>query len=334
MTTTATEPLLSHDSGGDGAEAPALKPGVELDGRYVIEHPLGVGSAGRVYAALYRKRNRRVAIKIARRRADNPGLIREGLIMATFRHPGLPALHTVGEHAGQTYLVMEYLRGPTLADYLREYGPLDMAETLRILSALCASLYQLHRAGRAHRDLRPDNIILTDDGRVVLIDFGLCDPKRPIPSQEIAGSAHYMAPEIALDALQAGGVHLADLYALGVLGFAMLSGHTPYAGRTIVEVLAQQVVSPAPSLTQMGIDAPQPLVELIADLLACEPDARPSSITFVAEQLARLAQDSADARVPTSGPLSVTRDLPILAASHAHPVNRRRRPVRPLQSHH
>lgn len=276
-------------------------------GRYRLGELLGAGGMGVVYGARDLRLDRPVAIKVARTPELRPALRAEARALAAVRHPGVVVVHAMDEQDGHDLLVMERLVGRSLqarideaARTKRRFG---IGETIDLLAALADVLSAAHAAGLAHRDLKPGNVMVCG-ARVVLVDFGLVMPEVEIGHHDLAaGSAEYVAPEVILRAVAPGQGPLVDLYALGVLGFELLTGRTPFAARTVEQTLQNHLTKPVPDLGALRPEAPPGLVALIVDLLRREPDARPPSAEAVLWQLSALR--GPDARVAGVAPLSI-----------------------------
>ena len=219
--------------------------GTELGGRYRVDAPLGHGGMGRVFAATDQQLGRRVAVKLLREElADavaQERFMREARSAAALSHPHACRLYEVGEHEGDTFLVMELLEGELLADCIAR-GVLPAGDAVAIILPLMSAVTALHDLGLIHRDLKPTNVFLTPQG-VKLLDFGLArhtqvDAAFTAPALTMAGSVagtlRYMAPEqVTGDPVD----ERTDVFALGVMLFEMLTGHIPFNAETNVDWL-------------------------------------------------------------------------------------------------
>ena len=199
-----------------------------LNDLYEIRGKLGEGGMGEVYEAYDRSLGRRVAIKAARPDVPVP-ILGEARALAALRHPGIVAVHGVGEHAGVPYVVMERVPGKTLEAHLqgrRADGTwVTLEEAIDILILVAEALAAVHQAGMAHCDVKPANVILSTGSRVVLTDFGIFRPEIELGAAEVrAGSPHYMAPEAIADDVRPGDRYLVDVYALGVVAHELVAG--------------------------------------------------------------------------------------------------------------
>src|SRR5262249_46816030 len=146
------------------------------------------------------------------------------------------------------YLVLERITGTTLAAVLAKPGGFTIAATVNLLADVAAGLVAIHEAGIAHRDVKPDNILLAPAGRVVLVDFGIFHPAAEALPLEVLGTPQYMAPEAVRNQIEAGALHLVDLYALGVLAFELLTGAPPFDGEDIADIFEMHLRAPLPDL--------------------------------------------------------------------------------------
>src|SRR5215831_18693829 len=214
-------------------------------GRYQVRRTLGAGGFGAVYLGHDTQLDRPVAIKVLRAGAGPAQLegeqaLQEARRLARLRHPGIVAVHDVGMHEGQVYIVSDYLDGPDLDRWLRDNRP-SWPEAARIAAAVADALAHAHARLIVHRDIKPANILLTADRAPVLVDFGLGLDEARAGSSElgvISGTPAYMAPEQV-----AGAVHRidgrTDIYSLGVVLYVMLCGHLPFRASNTRELLRQ-----------------------------------------------------------------------------------------------
>jgi serine/threonine-protein kinase len=270
--------------------------GQVLDGRYRVEGRIAVGGMATVYRAVDTRLDRVLALKVM-----HPGLaadtgfverfIREAKAVARLAHPNVVGVFDQGADGPYVYLAMEYVAGCTLRDVLRERGALQPRAALDILEPVLAALGAAHRAGLIHRDMKPENVLIGDDGRVKVADFGLVravDTQTSASTGALLGTVSYLAPE------QIGNGTVdqrTDVYACGVVLYEMLAGGKPYDGDTPMKVIFQHLNEdvPAPSATVPAV-APQ-LDALVARAAARDPQARPAgAVELLAE--ARAVRDS------------------------------------------
>lgn len=274
---------------------------LETIGRYRLAHKIGEGGMGVVFAARDESLDRPVAIKMIRGASDERAqerFWREARAAASINHPNVCQLYEVGEDGGHLFLAMELLEGESLGARLAR-GPLAVTDATPIAISILTALEALHRRGLIHRDLKPSNVFLTAFG-VKLLDFGLA---RPIQSDltetasgltiagTIVGTPQYIAPEHVLGQPVD---HRADLFAAGALLFEMLTGKTPFSGRTIVQVL-HSVTSEQPPVLG-GSPAVAAIDRVIQRALAKAPEHRYQTADGMADELraAMVLSDSGD----------------------------------------
>ncbi|MFG2529471.1 Stk1 family PASTA domain-containing Ser/Thr kinase [Streptomyces sp. NPDC048516] len=251
-----------------------------LDGRYRVQARIAAGGMATVYQAMDTRLDRVLALKVM-----HPGLatdgafverfIREAKSVARLSHSNVVGVFDQGTDGTYVYLAMEYVAGCTLRDVLRERGALQPRAALDILEPILAALGAAHRAGLVHRDMKPENVLIGDDGRVKVADFGLVravDTNTTASTGSVLGTVSYLAPE----QLEHGTADArVDVYACGVVLYEMLTGGKPHTGGTVAQILYQHLhedVLP-PSGLVPGL-APQ-LDELVALACAREPQVRP-----------------------------------------------------------
>jgi eukaryotic-like serine/threonine-protein kinase len=256
-----------------------------LADRYRIERELGAGGMATVYLAEDLKHHRHVAVKVLR-----PGVsealgaerfLREIEIAAGLTHPHILAVHDSGQADGFLYYVMPYVAGESLRQKLTREGALPVSEAARLLREIADALAKAHRAGIVHRDVKPENVMLAD-GHALVTDFGVAKALSEAGTDGnlttagmAVGTPAYMSPEQA-----AGDPHVdhrADLYALGVVAYEMLTGEPPFTGTTPQQVLAAQVTTPAEPIERHRAGLPAPLADLVMRLLAKHPADRPQT---------------------------------------------------------
>ncbi|MDP3274703.1 MAG: serine/threonine-protein kinase [Deltaproteobacteria bacterium] len=259
-----------------------------ISGVYEVGEGLGEGGMGVVFEAHDRWLNRRVAIKVSHPGVSAKYLRFEAQAMAAVQHRSTVAAYAFGNHRGIDFLVMERLYGVTLRAHsarLQASGQrLTQLEVLTIMTDVCDALAAMHRAQIAHRDVKPSNILLAPNDRVVVMDFGLFVKESYEGADSVAGSPPYMAPEVIAGQQRKGEWHLADLYSLGVVAFELLSGRRPYMGHDL-RTLVDQQSSPAESLAKHRHDVHPKLVQLIDELVNPAPERRSQSAELLLLQL-------------------------------------------------
>lgn len=232
-------------------------------GRFVLEEKLGSGSFGEVFRAHDSQRGHDVALKrLHRTDADSVARFKaEFRAVAAMGHPNLVALHGLHHDGDDWFFTMELVEGTAL----QQWRPTDEAHLRQVFAGIARGLGALHAQGHIHRDLKPSNVIVSSDGRPVVLDFGLVASQRSRGRQGIVGSPRYVAPELTEGAEPS---PASDWYSLGVMLYEQIAGKPPFEGRAI-EVLVQKRSTDAPMLSHS-------LGELVASLLSREPKARPT----------------------------------------------------------
>ncbi|MFD8191610.1 Stk1 family PASTA domain-containing Ser/Thr kinase [Streptomyces wuyuanensis] len=280
--------------------------GQVLDGRYRVDARIAVGGMATVYRAVDTRLDRVLALKVM-----HPALaadasfverfIREAKSVARLSHPNVVGVYDQGAEGAYVYLAMEYVAGCTLRDVLRERGALRPRAALDILEPVLAALGAAHRAGFVHRDMKPENVLIGDDGRVKVADFGLVRAVGSVTSTtgSLLGTVSYLAPE----QIESGTADTrADVYACGVVLYEMLTGGKPHSGDTPAQVLYRHLNEdvPPPSAAVPGL-APG-LDGLVAAATARDPESRPDDAVALLgrtrEARAGLTDDQLDAVPP------------------------------------
>lgn len=250
----------------------------ELGPAYQLVRLLGRGAMGSVYLARDLALHRVVAIKVldldaAAGSEARERFRREARMCAQLVHPNIVPVYAFGETSQLAYMVMQYVEGESLAERLRRERRLSAGAVRAILAELAFALEYADAQGVVHRDLKPENVLLERSGRVLLADFSVATRRSwdPVPGDRhrAFGTPHFMAPEQVAGELDVDG--RSDLYALGVLGYLMLSGRLPFDGSTFGEIAAQHVAGRVPRLRSVVPGAPADLVLVIERCLAKEP---------------------------------------------------------------
>jgi serine/threonine protein kinase len=291
---------------------PATLNGTRL-GSCVLEAPLGTGGMGAVYLARQERPHRKVAVKVLHQQLTSDPeawrvflqrFRREADATAALDHANIVPIYEFGEQQGVAYLVMPYLSDGSLAQVLDREGSLPLTRAVRYVEQIAAALDLAHRQGIVHRDVKPSNLLLHPDGRLMLADFGIARPLGgpdligPAPGDEhedmkltragaTMGTPEYMAPEQARGE-QAGPP--SDIYALGIVAYEMLSGEPPFTAPNAEAVLGRQVNDPLPSLRDDRPDVPATVQEVLAWALAKNASDRPRTAGAFARALREAAQ--------------------------------------------
>ncbi|EHN73627.1 serine/threonine protein kinase [Streptomyces coelicoflavus ZG0656] len=280
--------------------------GQVLDGRYRVEARIAVGGMATVYRAVDTRLDRVLALKVMHPTLATDAtfverFIREAKSVARLDHPNVVQVFDQGAEGAYVYLAMEYIAGCTLRDVLRERGALRPRAALDILEPVLAALGAAHRAGFVHRDMKPENVLIGDDGRVKVADFGLVRAVNTVTSTTgaVLGTVSYLAPEQIEHGTADPRV---DVYACGVLLYEMLTGDKPHDGDSPAAVLYkhlhEDVPPPSAAVPEMAFE----LDELVAAATARNPEIRPhDAVALLArarEAREALSADQLDAAPP------------------------------------
>ena len=280
------------------------------NGRYELHQLVGSGGAGAVRLAHDTLLDRPVAVKMLRGSgADETVRARmraEAQLAGVLHHPGIAQVYDYGEDASgdepAPYIVMQYVEGTSLWQVLRDRRSLPANEVMDIVAQVAAALQEAHDAGIVHRDLKPANMLVTPEGRVVLVDFGIARTVDADPltlTGAIVGTADYISPE------QSEGhsaTSRSDLYSLGMVAYECLTGRKPFHRENDIATALAHLRDEVPPL---GPDVPAAVRALVEELIAKDPGARPASAAEVAARAAGLASRPAEAvqvPVPASAP--------------------------------
>lgn len=259
-------------------------------GSYVIQGVLGTGGMGTVYRAQDARLGRAVAIKVIKASQGAPGFAarfqREARVLAQLDHPNILPLWDVGQAGDLLYLVTPVVEGGSLRDLrLRLGGSVPVARALGLAAQVADALHHAHQRGVVHRDVKPGNLLLHSDGRVMLADFGIARSVHDRPdvsaSDLAVGTPHYIAPEQALGDQVDG---RADIYSLGAVLYELLSGRTPYIAESTTRVLVQMLDGPPPPLGEVNPWVSPAVQAVVMRAVASQPDDRyPSAAEFAAD---------------------------------------------------
>jgi eukaryotic-like serine/threonine-protein kinase len=267
-----------------------------LGGRYRLENIAGHGGMATVFAAYDTVLDRKVAIKLLARSRDGGGVARERFerearAEAKIVHPNVVSVHDVGEHEdGRPYIVMDYVEGGSLQAMIAEGGPLNSERVAILGFGIARALAAAHALGIVHRDVKPANVIVDQQGVPHLMDFGLAraifedDPGVTAPGI-LLGTANYVAPEQARFGTTS---PAADLYSLGAVLYHALTGEPPFSGENALDVAMRRFEEDPAELRVLLPAADPDLTEVIHALLARDPVDRPWDATMIAERLGNI----------------------------------------------
>jgi serine/threonine-protein kinase len=283
----------------------------QIIGGYSILHRLGVGGMSEVYLAFQNSLHRHVALKVLR--ADFVGseeheqrFLQEARSVASLIHPNIVQVYDVGKFDNTLYIAQEYVPGSNLSSFIQRRGALPVEESVSILWQATSALQKAASIGLVHRDIKPDNLLLTPDGEVKVADFGLARARgknQNLTAVGVAlGTPLYMSPE------QVQGLSVdsrSDLYSLGATAYHMLSGRPPFSGDTALALAMQHIQAEPVPLGQLRPDLPKDLIDIIHRLLKKSPEDRFASAMELARELRSFIdvhlQGRGDKMVPFSG---------------------------------
>ncbi|MGL4521538.1 MAG: Stk1 family PASTA domain-containing Ser/Thr kinase [Bacilli bacterium] len=260
--------------------------GKRIGERYIVERLIGGGGMANVYLAYDPILERNVAIKILRGEyAQQDEFVkrfrREAQSISSLLHPNIVEVYDVGEEDGMYYIVMEYIEGPTLKEYIASQGKLAVNEAVCIMQELTSAIGQAHDMDIIHRDIKPQNILVNRIGHVKVTDFGIAQASTHTTitqTHSFMGSVHYISPEQARGGYASKG---SDVYALGIVFYELLSGSVPYAGENVVSIALKHLESDLPSIRESVPDVPQSIANIIAKATAKDASMRyESAITM------------------------------------------------------
>ena len=277
--------------------------GKKLDGLYEVKELIGSGGMANVYKAVMLGQNGPVpagtvvAVKVLRQEyMHDPDLVRrfknESKAISLLNHPNIVKVYDVSVNDDLQYIVMEYVDGMTLREYLNQRGGrLTNRETVHFISQILKALEHAHANGVVHRDIKPQNIMLLDNGQLRMMDFGIARISRAenqLLSGKAMGSVHYISPE------QAKGDETdctSDIYSVGVMMYEMLSGHLPFDADDMVEVAIKQISDKPKSLHEIAPEVPNALVEITEKAMAKLPQNRYASAREMLDALDAYVQN-------------------------------------------
>ncbi len=261
-----------------------------IGNRYRIVKLLGKGGMADVYLAYDEILKREVAVKIMKSdMADDPLALerfkREAGAVTKLSHPNIVDVYDVGDDGDKHYIVMEYVRGYTLKQLIQKRGPLPVKEAVWVIRQLAGALMEAHRNNVIHRDVKSQNVLIKDDGTVKLSDFGIAvanDSSQITHKNAVLGSVHYLAPELSRGK-QA--TMQADIYALGIVFYELLTGDVPFKGETPVQVALKHIKEDIPSVRKINSEIPQSVENIIIKATAKNPNQRYRNVALMLQDL-------------------------------------------------
>ncbi|HEU4702786.1 MAG TPA: Stk1 family PASTA domain-containing Ser/Thr kinase [Conexibacter sp.] len=281
---------------------PELPTDALIDGRYKVLTKLGAGGMADVYCAEDQQLGRKVALKLLHRRfAEDAEFVerfrREASAAAGLQHPNVVGVYDRGEWDGTYYIAMEYLPGRSLKDVIRQEAPLDPVRAIDITVQILKAARFAHRKGIVHRDLKPHNVLLDDEDRVKVTDFGIARAGASDMTEtgSIMGTAQYLSPEQAQGHAVS---QSSDLYAVGVILFELLTGHVPFDADSAVTIALKHVSEAPPAPSMFDPSVPPALEAIVLWALNKDPAERPAD----ADAFIHALEDARDAVVAEEAP--------------------------------
>lgn len=264
--------------------------GQKINDRYEIRKLIGEGGMANVYLGYDTILERDVAIKVLRGDlADDEKFVRrfrrEAQSASLLNHPNIVQIYDVGEDDGNFYIVMEFINGQTLKQLIKKRGKLSVPEVVDIMSQLTDGLAHAHDSYIIHRDIKPQNIMILDDGMVKITDFGIAmaiNASDLTQTNSVMGSVHYLPPE---QASGKGSTIKSDIYSLGIMMYEMLAGVMPFRGETAVEIAMKHLKNPMPSITKVNSAVPQSVENIILKATAKNPKNRYNNVRELYDDL-------------------------------------------------
>ena len=267
-----------------------INKGELIDNRYKIVKSIGEGGMANVYLAWDTILEREVAVKILR--GDLAGdekfirrFQREANAASSLRHPNIVEMYDVGEDDGRYFIVMEYVDGKTLKSLIKKRGALNLTEAIDIMMQLTSGIACAHDSYIIHRDIKPQNVMILEDGRVKITDFGIAmalNNNELTQTNSVMGSVHYLPPE---QASGSGSTIKSDIYSLGILMFELLTGKVPFKGDNAVEIAIKHMKDQIPSVCSINNTIPQSVENIILKACAKNPKNRYETVAEMHEDL-------------------------------------------------
>jgi eukaryotic-like serine/threonine-protein kinase len=267
-----------------------------LVGRYEVQDKLGEGGMAEVYLARDPYMQRQVAIKLLSPSLNTDQEVRrrfeqEAVVIAALEHSYIVPIYDFGYYGDQPFIVMRYMAGGSLKERLQNYGPLSLANAARIIERMASALDEAHSRGYFHRDVKPDNILLDQQGGTYLSDFGLVKivlgDHSGTKGKWFAGTPDYMSPEQIHGRKPVGA--WSDVYALAVSLFEMLSGQLPYIDKNPMRLMMKHVQEPTPSIRSVMPTVDRGVEAVLLQAMAKEPEHRHQSAIQFSEAVSGFA---------------------------------------------
>lgn len=254
-----------------------------LNERYRIKRRIGGGGMANVYLGYDLILEREVAIKVLRMEfVNDPEFVerfdREAQAATSLSHPNIVTIYDVGEEEDILYIVMEYVDGLTLKEYIQNHGPLSVEKAVDIMAQLTSAIEHAHETGLIHRDIKPQNILLDRDGNVKVTDFGIAvalSATALTQTNSVLGSVHYLSPEQARGGKA---TKKSDIYSLGIVFYELLTGELPFSGQSPVSIALKHLQDDIPSVREKNPEIPQSIENIILKATTKDPFHRYESV--------------------------------------------------------
>ena len=293
--------------------------GKRISGRYKILDVIGGGGMSNVYLAHDMILDRDVAIKILHYNFSNEQEMhrrfqREALSATSLTHPNIVSIYDVGEDGDMHYLVMEYVKGQTLKQYIQNYAPLAPTKCVNIMKQLTSAIAHAHQNQIIHRDIKPQNILMDEEDNVKITDFGIAmalEDTSFTRTNSVLGTVHYLSPEQARGGTA---TKKSDIYSLGIVLYELLTGELPFSGESAVSIALKHLQSETPSVRAIVPAIPQSLENVVLKATAKDPDHRYRSVEEMAEDLETVLSEQRSHESKFRPPIDqdVTKLIPVI----------------------
>ncbi|OLN22885.1 serine/threonine protein kinase [Domibacillus antri] len=308
--------------------------GRRLSGRYKIERTIGGGGMANVYLARDIILDRDVAIKVLR--FDFAGedeflrrFQREAQAASSLAHPNIVSIYDVGEEDDVNFIVMEYVDGMTLKEYIQHYSPVPYEKVIDIMKQMTAAVAFAHQHSIIHRDIKPHNMLIDHEGTVKMTDFGIAmamSATSITQTNAVLGSVHYISPEQARGGMA---TKKSDIYALGIVMYELLTGRLPFSGESAVSIALKHLQSDTPSVKQLYPDVPQSVENIVLHATAKDPFHRYASAEAMEADLSTALEDyrihEAKFTIPVEDD-EATKAIPTIASKPGERLNEQPEP--------
>lgn len=316
--------------------------GKRVDERYEILSLIGGGGMSHVYLAHDIILSRDVAIKILRYDFTNEEELhrrfqREALSATSLTHPNIVSVYDVGEDRDMHYIVMEYIKGKTLKQYIQEFSPLSPAKSVQIMKQLTSAIAHAHENGIIHRDIKPQNILVDDEGNVKITDFGIATTLNATSytqTNSVMGTVHYLSPEQARGGIA---TKKSDIYSLGIVLYELLTGELPFSGESAVSIALKHLQAETPSIRALDASIPQALENVVLKATAKDPNHRYINVDEMEKDLQTCLSESRQHEPKFTPPIDddATRAIPIIKEKKSFEdvaKTKKIEPVKPVNS--